>query len=182
MPPWRGRRPAARDRPGLGLRRRAEQTGFSTYVNDPLLRLRRRSEFRPTMSPTTRRWRCGCSTHRRWRHRLLQLRRTGRARRPGGHHRDVDRLRRALDGTDSATAFMARSAGQIAFNYPDQRYGSPSAIWRRWTMPWRTSTTRSRCRVRPPDRFAGHGDAATAARWARASVIGTPIFRWPSRR
>ncbi len=40
-------------------------------------------------------------------------------------HRDVDRLRRALDGADPATAFMgAISPGQIAFNYPDQHYGS----------------------------------------------------------
>jgi 5-methyltetrahydropteroyltriglutamate--homocysteine methyltransferase len=40
-------------------------------------------------------------------------------------HEDVDRLKGALDGADPATAFMgAISPGQIAFNYPDQYYGS----------------------------------------------------------
>ncbi len=40
-------------------------------------------------------------------------------------HRDIDRLKKALDGADLSTAFMgAISPGQIAFNYPDQHYGS----------------------------------------------------------
>ena len=40
-------------------------------------------------------------------------------------HQDVDRLKRALGDADPATAFMgAISPGQIAFNYPDQHYGS----------------------------------------------------------
>ncbi|HEY3727622.1 MAG TPA: cobalamin-independent methionine synthase II family protein [Solirubrobacteraceae bacterium] len=40
-------------------------------------------------------------------------------------HRDVDRLKRALNGTDPSAAFIgAISPGQIAFNYPDQHYGS----------------------------------------------------------
>jgi 5-methyltetrahydropteroyltriglutamate--homocysteine methyltransferase len=39
--------------------------------------------------------------------------------------RDVDRLKRALGDADSSTAFVgAISPGQIAFNYPDQHYGS----------------------------------------------------------
>jgi 5-methyltetrahydropteroyltriglutamate--homocysteine methyltransferase len=39
--------------------------------------------------------------------------------------RDVARLGRALGGADPSTAFMgAISPGQIAFNYPDQHYGS----------------------------------------------------------
>jgi 5-methyltetrahydropteroyltriglutamate--homocysteine methyltransferase len=39
--------------------------------------------------------------------------------------RDVDRLKRALGGADPSTAFVgAISPGQIAFNYPDQHYGS----------------------------------------------------------
>jgi 5-methyltetrahydropteroyltriglutamate--homocysteine methyltransferase len=39
--------------------------------------------------------------------------------------RDVDRLKRALGDADPATAFVgAISPGQIAFNYPDQYYGS----------------------------------------------------------
>jgi 5-methyltetrahydropteroyltriglutamate--homocysteine methyltransferase len=38
---------------------------------------------------------------------------------------DVARLGRALDGADPGTAFIgAISPGQIAFNYPDQHYGS----------------------------------------------------------
>jgi 5-methyltetrahydropteroyltriglutamate--homocysteine methyltransferase len=39
--------------------------------------------------------------------------------------RDVERLKRALGGADPSTAFVgAISPGQIAFNYPDQYYGS----------------------------------------------------------
>ncbi|MBV8945641.1 MAG: cobalamin-independent methionine synthase II family protein [Solirubrobacterales bacterium] len=40
-------------------------------------------------------------------------------------HRDIERLKKALNGEDPSTAFMgAISPGQIAFNYPDQHYGS----------------------------------------------------------
>jgi 5-methyltetrahydropteroyltriglutamate--homocysteine methyltransferase len=40
-------------------------------------------------------------------------------------HRDVDRLKAALNDSDPSTAFIgAISPGQIAFNYPDQFYGS----------------------------------------------------------
>jgi 5-methyltetrahydropteroyltriglutamate--homocysteine methyltransferase len=40
-------------------------------------------------------------------------------------HRDVERFKRALNGTDPANAFMgAISPGQIAFNYPNQHYDS----------------------------------------------------------
>jgi 5-methyltetrahydropteroyltriglutamate--homocysteine methyltransferase len=40
-------------------------------------------------------------------------------------HRDIERLQGSLDGADPSTAFMgAISPGQIAFNYPDQHYGS----------------------------------------------------------
>ena len=40
-------------------------------------------------------------------------------------HADVDRLQRALAGSDPSTAFMgAVSPGQIAFNYPNEHYGS----------------------------------------------------------
>jgi len=40
-------------------------------------------------------------------------------------HRDIERLKSALDGADPSSAFMsALSPGQIAFNYPDQHYGS----------------------------------------------------------
>jgi 5-methyltetrahydropteroyltriglutamate--homocysteine methyltransferase len=43
-------------------------------------------------------------------------------------HDDVDRLKRALGDVDPANAFMgAISPGQIAFNYPDQHYGSHEA-------------------------------------------------------
>jgi 5-methyltetrahydropteroyltriglutamate--homocysteine methyltransferase len=42
--------------------------------------------------------------------------------------RDVERLTRALDGHPAADAFLgAISPGQIAFNYPDQHYGSHEA-------------------------------------------------------
>ncbi|MBV8947586.1 MAG: hypothetical protein JOZ95_19310, partial [Solirubrobacterales bacterium] len=40
-------------------------------------------------------------------------------------HRDIERLKKALEGAEPASAFMgAISPGQIAFNYPDQHYGS----------------------------------------------------------
>jgi 5-methyltetrahydropteroyltriglutamate--homocysteine methyltransferase len=40
-------------------------------------------------------------------------------------HRDIETLKKALDGADPGTAFMgAVSPGQIAFNYPNQHYGS----------------------------------------------------------
>jgi 5-methyltetrahydropteroyltriglutamate--homocysteine methyltransferase len=40
-------------------------------------------------------------------------------------HKDIDRLKAALGDTDPSDAFMgAVSPGQIAFNYPDQHYGS----------------------------------------------------------
>ena len=40
-------------------------------------------------------------------------------------HRDIARFKRALGDTDPSSAFMgAISPGQIAFNYPDQHYGS----------------------------------------------------------
>jgi 5-methyltetrahydropteroyltriglutamate--homocysteine methyltransferase len=43
-------------------------------------------------------------------------------------HDDVARLQRALGGSDPAGAFIgAISPGQIAFNYPDQHYGSHEA-------------------------------------------------------
>jgi 5-methyltetrahydropteroyltriglutamate--homocysteine methyltransferase len=41
---------------------------------------------------------------------------------------DIEHLKRALNGADPSTAFMgAISPGQIAFNYPDQHYGSHEA-------------------------------------------------------
>jgi len=43
-------------------------------------------------------------------------------------HHDVERLKRALNGAEPSHAFMgAISPGQIAFNYPDQHYGSHEA-------------------------------------------------------
>ena len=40
-------------------------------------------------------------------------------------HRDIERFKRALGDADPSTAFMGTiSPGQIAFNYPDQHYGS----------------------------------------------------------
>ena len=40
-------------------------------------------------------------------------------------HRDIERFKQALGDADPSTAFMGTiSPGQIAFNYPDQHYGS----------------------------------------------------------
>src|SRR3954462_2789914 len=44
---------------------------------------------------------------------------------PDAVHRDIDRLKRALGDTPPSAAFMgAISPGQVAFNFPDQHYGS----------------------------------------------------------
>ena len=44
---------------------------------------------------------------------------------PDAVRQDVDRLKRAIGDADPSTAFMgAISPGQIAFNFPDQHYGS----------------------------------------------------------
>src|SRR3954447_3535505 len=44
---------------------------------------------------------------------------------PDAVHRDIDRLKRALGDTPPSQAFMgAISPGQVAFNFPDQHYGS----------------------------------------------------------
>jgi 5-methyltetrahydropteroyltriglutamate--homocysteine methyltransferase len=47
---------------------------------------------------------------------------------PDAVHRDIDRLKRALGDTPPSEAFMgAISPGQVAFNFPDQHYGSHEA-------------------------------------------------------
>jgi len=44
---------------------------------------------------------------------------------PDAVHRDIDRFKRALGDTPPENAFMgAISPGQVAFNFPDQHYGS----------------------------------------------------------
>src|SRR4051795_5540732 len=44
---------------------------------------------------------------------------------PDAVHRDIDRFKRALGDTPPDQAFMgAISPGQVAFNFPDQHYGS----------------------------------------------------------
>lgn len=43
-------------------------------------------------------------------------------------HRDIERFKSALNGTDPSQAFLGTvSPGEIAFAYPDQHYGSPEA-------------------------------------------------------
>jgi 5-methyltetrahydropteroyltriglutamate--homocysteine methyltransferase len=47
---------------------------------------------------------------------------------PDAVHRDIERLKRALGDTPPGEAFMgAISPGQVAFNFPDQHYGSHEA-------------------------------------------------------
>jgi 5-methyltetrahydropteroyltriglutamate--homocysteine methyltransferase len=102
------------------------KTGFSTYVNERFSGFEGRSEFQaddvadfPELA--MRLFNTPAMAH------LVFSNCVGPAELAdkGAVHRDVDRLRGALNGSDPSTAFIgAISPGQIAFNYPDQFYGS----------------------------------------------------------
>jgi 5-methyltetrahydropteroyltriglutamate--homocysteine methyltransferase len=105
------------------------KTGFSTYVNERFSGFDGRSEFQaddvadfPNLA--MRLFNTPSMAH------IVFSNCVGPAELsdPQAVHRDINRLKRALDGTDTADAFMgAISPGQIAFNYPDQYYGSHEA-------------------------------------------------------
>jgi 5-methyltetrahydropteroyltriglutamate--homocysteine methyltransferase len=102
------------------------KTGFSTYVNERFSGFDGRSEFQaddvadfPELA--MRLFNTPAMAH------LVFANCVGPAeiKDKGAVKRDVARLKGALDGADPSTAFIgAISPGQIAFNYPDQHYGS----------------------------------------------------------
>jgi 5-methyltetrahydropteroyltriglutamate--homocysteine methyltransferase len=102
------------------------KTGFSTYVNERFSGFAGRSEFQaddvaefPDLA--MRLFNTPAMAH------LVFANCVGPAefKDKGAVNRDVERLLGALDGADPSTAFIgAVSPGQIAFNYPDQHYGS----------------------------------------------------------
>ena len=102
------------------------KTGFSTYVNERFSGFDGRSEFQaddvadfPELA--MRLFNTPAMAH------LVFANCVGPAefKDKGAVNRDVERLLGALDGADPSTAFIgAVSPGQIAFNYPDQHYGS----------------------------------------------------------
>jgi 5-methyltetrahydropteroyltriglutamate--homocysteine methyltransferase len=105
------------------------KTGFSTYVNDRFSGFDGRSEFQaddvadfPDLA--MRLFNTPSMAHIVFSNCVGPVELTDKA----AVDRDVARLRRALGEADPSTAFMgAISPGQIAFNYPDQHYGSHEA-------------------------------------------------------
>jgi len=102
------------------------KSGFSTYVNDRFSGFGGRSEFQaddvaPFPNLAMRLFATPSMAHLIFSNCVgpVELADTDAV------HRDVARLKSALDDADPSTAFMgAISPGQIAFNYPDQYYGS----------------------------------------------------------
>jgi 5-methyltetrahydropteroyltriglutamate--homocysteine methyltransferase len=102
------------------------KTGFSTYVNERFSGFEGRAEFQaddvaefPELA--MRLFNTPAMAH------LVFSNCVGPAelRDKDAVHRDVDRLKKALGNGDPSTGFIgAISPGQIAFNYPDQYYGS----------------------------------------------------------
>ena len=78
-------------------------------------------------------------------------------------HRDIERLKSALGDGDPRRPSWARSApGQIAFNYPDQHYGSHEAVPRRARRRAVVRVQRDhRRRAEPADRLARHRDGGS---------------------
>jgi 5-methyltetrahydropteroyltriglutamate--homocysteine methyltransferase len=105
------------------------KTGFSTYVNDRFSGFDGRSEFQaddvadfPDLA--MRLFNTPSMAHIVFSNCVDPVELTDTA----AVDRDLARLRRALGEADPSTAFMgAISPGQIAFNYPDQHYGSHEA-------------------------------------------------------
>ena len=102
------------------------KSGFSTYVNDRFSGFGGRSEFQaddvaPFPNLAMRLFNTPSMAH------LVFANCVGPVELADKHavHDDIARLKRALGDADPSTAFMgAISPGQIAFNYPDQHYGS----------------------------------------------------------
>jgi len=105
------------------------KTGFSTYVNERFSGFAGRSEFQaddvadfPGLA--MRLFATPAMAHLVFSNCVGPVELSDK----GAVHRDIGRLLRALDGGDPSSGFMgAISPGQIAFNYPDQHYGSHEA-------------------------------------------------------
>lgn len=102
------------------------KTGFSTYVNERFSGFAGRSEFQaddvaefPDLA--MRLFATPAMAHLVFSNCVGPVELSDR----DAVRRDIDRLKGALGGADPSSAFMgAISPGQIAFNYPDQHYGS----------------------------------------------------------
>jgi 5-methyltetrahydropteroyltriglutamate--homocysteine methyltransferase len=102
------------------------KTGFSTYVNDRFGGFGGRSEFQaddvaPFPNLAMRLFATPSMAHLIFANCIGPVELSDKQ----AVHRDIERFKGALDGADPSTGFMgAISPGQIAFNYPDQYYGS----------------------------------------------------------
>lgn len=102
------------------------KTGFSTYINDRFSGFGGRSEFQaddvaPFPNLAMRLFATPSMAH------LIFANCVGpvEVADKDAVHRDIERFKGALGDTDPSSAFMGTiSPGQIAFNYPDQYYGS----------------------------------------------------------
>jgi 5-methyltetrahydropteroyltriglutamate--homocysteine methyltransferase len=102
------------------------KTGFSTYINDRFAGFGGRSEFQaddvaPFPNLAMRLFATPSMAH------LIFANCVGPVEVADKEsvHRDIERFKGALGDADPTTAFMGTiSPGQIAFNYPDQYYGS----------------------------------------------------------
>jgi 5-methyltetrahydropteroyltriglutamate--homocysteine methyltransferase len=105
------------------------KSGFSTYVNDRFSGFAGRSEFQaddvadfPNLA--MRLFATPAMAHLVFANCVDEVTYTGQ----DALEADIRRLRAAIGAADPSTAFMgAISPGQIAFNYPDQHYGSHEA-------------------------------------------------------
>ena len=102
------------------------KTGFSTYVNERFSGFDGRSEFQaddvadfPELA--MRLFATPSMAHIVFSNCVGPVQLTAK----DAVHEDIDRLKKAIGDADPKSAFMgAISPGQIAFNYPDQHYGS----------------------------------------------------------
>jgi 5-methyltetrahydropteroyltriglutamate--homocysteine methyltransferase len=102
------------------------KTGFSTYINDRFSGFAGRSEFQaddvaPFPNLAMKLFATDSMAH------LIFANCVGpvEVADKDAVHRDIARLKKAMGDADPSTAFMGTiSPGQIAFNYPDQHYGS----------------------------------------------------------
>ena len=102
------------------------KTGFSTYVNDRFTGFGGRSEFQsddvaPFPNLAMRLFATPSMAHLIFENCVGPVELADKQ----AVHRDIERFKAALGDADPLSAFMgAISPGQIAFNYPDQYYGS----------------------------------------------------------
>lgn len=100
--------------------------GFSNYINDRFTGFEGRSEFQaddvaPFPNLAMRLFATPAMAHLVFANCVDDV----TVKDPGAVHRDIDRLKRAIGDAPPESAFMgAISPGQVAFNFPDQHYGS----------------------------------------------------------